>query len=133
MNSSDAENKIILELSIKHYEKRVEVYPALYEVLSDFIKVLDFGRFSKDKWKNATKQDVIDFLLKLEAWDSKFAIFLTPHSTKVLYELRIQIHDLVKGNDEELQNMMAGNNSELRKCVSRLESSLKYDLGIFAV
>jgi hypothetical protein len=126
-------------LALKLFEKRAEIYPSLYEILSDFLKVIEFGKILPNKEILATENitsnrqtsvdDVIDFLRKIEEWDSKNAIFLTPHSARVCFRLRKKLYEIIKNDEQSIMKDLSENKKSWLYAVGQLESSIKYDIG----
>lgn len=114
-------------LALKLFEKRTEVYPLLYSILSDFLKILEFGKLPPNK--EISVDDVIVFLKKIEEWDSKNAIFLTPHSAGVCFKLRTKLYELIKKDDQEVIKELSDNKEHWLDAIGQLESSVKYDIG----
>jgi hypothetical protein len=119
-------------LSLKLFEKRTESYVSLYEILSEFLKILDYGNLIKGEI-SPNKTDLINFLAKLEIWDSRNAIFLTPHSTHVCAKLRGELHILAQYNDDDITKELRKNRRLWSDSIRQLETSIKYDLGIYTI
>lgn len=108
-------------------EKRLDVYPALYQVLSRFIKVIEFSV--------VTKSALQELRTQIEQWDSQYSIYFTGKTADVFHEFRMTIAELSELPDEEIQakiNPEAGT-TWLRHRVAEIELALKGDLGIYIV
>jgi hypothetical protein len=113
------------EFGGKLFEKRLEVYPELYALLSGFVKVIQFGKIS-----NAA---VNDFLSKWQDWDSRNALFFGRLTGDLSYQLRQEFTDLAHKSDEVLERELGSDEAlkALKKKVGRLELALKHELGVF--
>lgn len=49
------------QLSLKLFEKRSESYTLLYMLLSDFIKINEFGKITSSGLVQVSKQDAVEF------------------------------------------------------------------------
>ena len=99
----------------KLFDKRIEVYPSLYYILSSFQKLIKSG--------NANKENFDSFFNAYQDWDSKFAIFMSPATVVELYMLYAYARDEGWKEDEAL--------TELLPRMIRVEHALKTELGIF--
>ncbi len=104
------------------FEKRLEVYPGLYSIISSFAKKSNIGA--------ATNLDVVRAIEEIDGWDSNYAIFASDDLIGKLSELRYEFHQLSKLSDAELKTM------ELRRkifdIIRNVEISLQQEIGIFA-
>lgn len=112
------------DYATKLLEKRIEVYPKLYSIISDFIKLVQFGKVTTDIIQKL-KSDI-------EAWDSNNALFLSAGSTGTIYDFRKFLFDeAINKSDEELQK--ANYLKTLRDRAGDVEVVLKNDIGIYKV
>jgi hypothetical protein len=137
----------------KLLDTRIEVYPALYNSLSHFVKTI--------RKESIQRHEVESFLATAQEWDSKNAIFLSARTGYMITRLRKSIESLLIGHsnrrdedpseDEPLQSMMIRlptrkmkmdsqakvyDYSDLEEIVNRigaLELALKSDLGVFGM
>lgn len=103
------------------FGKRIELYPQLYCVLSEFIKAIQFGQQSREillKFKETT-----------DKLNSENGIFFSLHTAKISGRLRKYLILLL---DEECTKAITDENwKRLWKIIERFENSLKADIGIF--
>jgi hypothetical protein len=103
------------------FGKRIELYPQLYCVLSEFIKAIQSGQQSREsllKFKEAT-----------DKLNSENAIFFSLHTAQISGRLRKYLILLL---DEECTKAITDENwKRLWKVIERFENSLKADIGIF--
>jgi hypothetical protein len=103
------------------FGKRIELYPQLYCVLSEFIKAIQSGQQSREsllKFKEAT-----------DKLNSEDAIFFSLHTAQISGRLRKYLILLL---DEECTKAITDENwKRLWKIIERFENSLKADIGIF--
>jgi len=98
------------------YNKRLDRYPDLYEICSSFAKSI--------KYDEVTELRLLEIRNKLDDWDSKFAILLSPVSTNAIFELRLYLRGVTT------TKMMEDINIPIN-IIARLENALKTELGIF--
>lgn len=108
-------------------EKRLDIYPGLYALLSDFIKQIQFDTVSRAALEKLRAQ--------MEEWDSKHSIFFSGRTGVICYGFRLMLAQLLQETDEELQRKLVSDEflRELRHRVQELELALKADLGIYVV
>jgi hypothetical protein len=113
------------EFGGKLFEKRLEVYPELYALLSSFVKVIQSGKVSNVA--------VNDFLSKWQDWDSKNALFFGRITGDLSYRVRQEFIDLAHKSDEALKKELGSDEAlkVLKKKVGQLELALKHELGVF--
>lgn len=109
----------------KLIEKRIEVYPSLYKLLSDLDKVLRFGTFSKEV--------AAELFNKISLWDSNNALFLSSISGLEYHRFRMVVAKIVNMSDEEFSETYSDKDATdiLRKAANKVEVSLKSDIGVF--
>jgi hypothetical protein len=79
------------------FEKRAECYPLLYKLLSDFIKVLEFGTLTENGLdKSFTKQIIVKHMMQLEPWDSAYAILANSYTIDLLLDYRLSLYNLLE-------------------------------------
>lgn len=117
--------EIYREFGSKLFEKRLEVYPELYALLSGFVKVIQFDKISKAALK--------DFLSKWQEWDTRNALFFGSFTGSLSFFLRREFIEMANKSDEELERELSSADSlkRLRKQLGRLELALKHELGVF--
>lgn len=108
-------------------EKRLDVYPSLYALLSDFAKRIQFSTISKSVLEELRDQ--------IEEWDSKHSVLFSGRAGVICYHFRKMLAELAQKPDEELQKDLASADflRELRRRIGELELALKGDLGIYVV
>lgn len=111
----------------KLLEKRLDVYPSLYALLSDFVKKIQSNTMSKSVLEELRTQ--------IEEWDSKHAVLFSGRAGIICYRFRKMLAELMQKPDEELQKDLASVDflRELRYKTGELELALKGDLGIYVV
>lgn len=105
----------------KLFEKRMDVYPSLYNILSYFSKLINKDQITLEVIERTVKQ--------LEDWDSQYAIFTSPLTAQKLFELR-------KIFDKYLNKKITISQKTLKKdflsSLMGLENALKMELGVFS-
>lgn len=106
---------------------RLEVYPELYFMISELPKA---ARMYVNN--PATLRDLLD---KVNAWDSKHAILLGPHTTNVCYEFRKALAEVVSLpiKVSTAGHEVVGQTTVLFQKAELLELALRSDLGIYGV
>lgn len=114
------------QFSSKLFEKRLELYPELYNYLSKFIRIIQFNKISK--------KAVQDLISEIHEWTSKNAILFSGPTGSISYKLRLFLIELSQKSDMELQQEFSSKEalSDLRRRVQELELALKNELGIYA-
>lgn len=108
----------------KLLEKRLEVYPKLYSILSDFIKEIQFG--------NVTLSTINNLKNNIEKWDSENSFYLSGGATAKIYAFRrFVITELLLKNEEELKDK--DYLEVMRNKAGDVEVALKNDVGIYKV
>ena len=107
--------KLKKQFTQKLFEKRLEVYPPLYYLLSSFQKLI--------KTKKANQENFEIFFNQYQEWDSKYAIFMSPTTVVELYMLYSYARDEGWNEDEALTDLLPR--------MIKLEHALKTELGIF--
>lgn len=104
------------------FQKRIEVYPELYSIVSGLAKKTNKGI--------ATIEDVKTAAELVDSWDNENAIFASNALIGKLSNFRYELHKLSQLNKEKLKT------TEIRKIifdnVREIEISLQQEIGIFA-
>ena len=108
-------------------EKRLQTYPILYKLLSDFDKVIRFGTLTQ-----VVVSELFDHLLK---WDSENAIFMSGNAVNAYHAFRMKLNNLrhMTVNEFEKEFTSQEKRKELRIDANRVEVVLKRDIGIYIV
>ncbi len=126
MNNETQFERFRVEMEQKYtqplFEKRLEVYPGLYAIISGFAKKSNIGV--------ATNLDVIEAIEKIDQWDSSFAIFASDDLIGKLSEMRYEFHQLKKLSDTDLKKKDV--RREIFNMIRNVEISLQQEIGIFA-
>jgi hypothetical protein len=111
----------------KLLDKRIEVYPNMYLLLSDFMKKIEAGTFSQN--------DIDQLHRRVSEWNSRNAIFFSGGTGYVSYHFRQLLMELSTIRHEEYQARFETPEAvkELKRRVAEFELGLKSDLGIYAV
>lgn len=111
----------------KLLDRRIEVYPSLYSILSKFIKELRDSPPSKDMVKS--------LLTQVDDWDSRHAVYFSTDTGMVCYAFRKHLNELCKLKEEEFLKRFSTKEAvkELRDETASLEFALKSDLGIYGI
>ena len=119
--------KIHSEFSGKLYSKRLETYLEIYELVSQFCRMIDSR---VDDKKRISYEELYDFYNKYLIKDSKSGLLFSSCMVKSSYNLRTEVKKILtnhKIEDTFSKNLMYN----LRKSFSQVELSLKHELGVF--
>lgn len=100
------------------FDKRIELYPELYGLLSSFSKTMQYDQLNIEK--------LIEFRESVDSWDSKYSIFFTQTTRKICGGFRSFINEKIRLKDisenfiEEMFNKMV-----------IFERALRSELGIY--
>jgi hypothetical protein len=116
-----------LAYASKLIDKRIETYPVLYKLISDFQKLIHSGKL--------TKQETDKFVGKMLEWDSTNAIYMSGHTVKTYTKFRSFILPIVRMTKPEFAESY---NTEVAKRMiieelRKVEIALKQDLGVYIV
>ena len=111
----------------KLVDKRMETYPVLSKLISDFEKAFKYGMIQKP---------VVDKLFKqILLWDSSYAVFMSSHTIRKYVKFRNFIFSLKELPKKDFDDFFS--NQETRKSavhqIRELEIGLQQDLGVFVV
>lgn len=117
--------KIRIETRISYskslFDKRLLIYPKLFNLLSGFNKLIEEGKQTRD--------DLIKLHNDLNEWNSENAIFLTKTSAKIAYGYRFYLIELLeKTNKEEITEK---NWIDIRSLNVGFEKSIRAEIGIY--
>jgi len=101
------------------FNKRIEVYPELYALLSSFSKTMQYNQLNIEK--------LIDFRESVDNWDSKYSIFFTQTTRRICGEFRRFINEKI-GQKDISENFM----EEMFSKMVTFERVLRSELGIYA-
>ena len=104
-------------------DKRLERYPAIYEIVSDLAK--------KVRKQAVTSEVLCSAMEAINVWDSKNAIFMSVRVTMLMGDFRRRLSELQK--EVEVNGTAQGFESAFLNLIGRLELGLKADLMIFEV
>lgn len=102
------------------YTARLAAYPELYYLISNLAKETRFHPLTRDFLMACVE--------KLDDWDSKHALLLSPLATHRIFVLRHSLRNLIS-DDADLASVETG--KSIRTEVASLENALKTELGIF--
>jgi hypothetical protein len=102
------------------FEKCVEVYPELYCLLGRYAKIIAYGK--------ATRDDLQRFRDKVDEWNSKYSLFLTPATTDVSWRFRHYLSSLLA--EEDIVDIHW---PRIARILRTFENALKAEIGIFNI
>lgn len=111
-----------LAYSNKILDKRLEVYPQFYSLISDIAKKLFYDA--------CTFEDLLEFQKKLDTLDSKYVIFFSSLSTAEMGNLRRLLREIIKLKTYPLVDEIK---TQFYQALGNVENSLKQDIGIYIV
>jgi hypothetical protein len=117
-------------------EQRSQRYGFLYSHLSSLIKILEFGKLTQagELDPSVRREDIVEFLKKVEDWDNENAFYFTENSLNLCHEYRRQMYQLVTRNDNYYQVSLSNPDQPARQeLINRtrdLEGALRRELGV---
>lgn len=111
----------------KLIDKRLEIYPNIYFMLSNFMKKIEIGTVSTNELRTLHTE--------MSEWNSKHSILFSGYTGGISFRFRRMTTELLQKPDDELQKKFQSTDflKELRHKVSEFELALKSDLGIYFV
>ena len=117
------------DFSNKLLEKRLDAYPEIGFVMSDFIKQVYDGRLSV--------KSLIAFRHKMDELNSKYTLLFSNKTTSRFFKFRVHhLYPLVDetktiSSDDELKSMLSGERKQtFKKAIGEIEVSLKDEIGV---
>lgn len=108
----------------KLLDKRIEIYPDLYNLLSRFTKSI----VTNQSISMGSLQELHE---NVSNWDVQNAVFLSGKAFELSYRFRVAIAELSKQSADEFNDSALL--SDLRSKADSVKLALKEDLGIFVV
>ena len=102
------------------FEKRVDHYPQLYDLLSDYAKTIRANKQSPE--------NLIAFKQAVDEWNSKYSLFFTKSTSKFSSKFRFLLGAILK--DSGASKFSQTNWEDLRKLIGYFEDFLKAEVGI---
>lgn len=124
-------NKLRFEMqrlySDKLLEKRLQIYPGLYFLLSNFQKKVEV--------ENISKEDVKQIYEQTNDWNSKNALLFSGDTGYISFNFRQTLRKLLSMHEEDFLKYTQSSDSfsNLKQTVAEFELALKSDIGIYAV
>ncbi len=104
--------------------ERINSYPQLYDLVSSFLKTVYDGSFVEEGSIFQLKDSV-------RKWDGKHAMFMGSQTQHDMYLFRKALDSFCDSFDESNREYAMNDLEELWKSMTRLELSLKADVGVF--
>ena len=108
----------------KLLEKRIEIYPGLYKLLSEFTKEIKEAR-------KISRARLAELETQITDWDVSNAVFLSGKAFELSYRFRKLVIELMNQSTEEFDDSAIL--LDLRGKADGVKLALKEDLGIFVV
>jgi hypothetical protein len=127
IQTKKSEENLKLELDKKFnehlYKKRLDLYPDLYFALSELGKCL--------RKPEMTYLDAFKALDRIDEWDSKNAIFVSP----VLIKLLLQVRNTIARSRKKQSDLVVTDKDRENyfKVALRLEQALKNEIGVYSL
>jgi hypothetical protein len=119
--------KIQIELEQNYakslFDKRIEIYPELYNLLSAYIKLIEYGKQGVE--------NLIEFRDKIDKWNSQYSMFFTLSTSMISASFRRYLRQLLSYDSEV--NISAEDWKVIRKIMRSFEMSLRAEIGIFDI
>ncbi len=105
------------------FDKRVEYYPDLYNILSDYAKTIKYGRNNIDNLK--------EFREKMDDWNSKYSLFFSPQTADFSSRFRYYLAYLLADNIPA--DIIEKNWEPVLYMIGKFEKFLKSEIGIINI
>lgn len=102
------------------FDKRVEIYPELYQLLSANLKLIQYGDASRDT--------LLMFKEQIDAWNSKYSLFFTRATTQISWRFRHYLFLLLKEGTITDEHW-----DRIKNTIRLFEAALRAEIGIFNV
>lgn len=102
------------------FEKRVEIYPQLYNYLSDFAKVI--------RSNTQNTQNLAEFKHAVDEWNSRYSLFFTNPTSVFSSQFRYFLQTILNRTPIELS---ADDWENIRQLIGYFEDFLRAEIGIF--
>lgn len=110
-----------LRYSKSLFDKRIEIYPELYNSLSSYDKLIQYNKQSIESLR--------EFRDKVDEWNSRNSLFFTEATTKISSRFRKYLRILLQRNQ---QNTISNEDwNDIQKIIVHFEHSLKAEIGIY--
>jgi hypothetical protein len=106
----------------KLYLRRLDAYPCLYEIISDFAKRI--------RLEDVSLNDIRAFAETVSAWDSKYALLASAFTVRQLMALHKALREMEASREETFSREML--HQRLFPLILELELAMKTELGVFA-
>ena len=128
------EMQIEQNYATKLVDKRLEFYPLLYESISKIAKKIR-RVLNEALNEKINLQEIKGFQDEYDLLNSKYAVVFSSVSSGNSYQLRLAIIEIIKACENEHADYEVSIEllKKLGDCISKLEFSLKQDLGIYIV
>lgn len=103
------------------FDKRIECYPELYCLLSDYTK--------KIQYKQQNCENLIKLRNEIDKWNSEKSIFFSPNTTRISARFREYLNALL--DKRQSQEVSENDWIFIKRIIQIFESSLKADIGVF--
>ena len=115
------------------FEKRSECYPLLYKMLSDFIKILEFGTLTEEGIdRSFVKIHVLEHLKHLEPWDSAYSVLVNDYTIDLLLSYRALLYKLLEANEDDFaHNFCLPDSPGRRQLINQtreLEAAIRWEM-----
>lgn len=102
------------------FDKRVKIYPKLYQLLSANIKLIRYGEASRDT--------LLKFREEIDSWNSKYALFFTPATSRLSGRFRTYLFLLLKESEITDDHWI-----RVKNTLQLFEAALRAEIGILNV
>jgi hypothetical protein len=103
------------------FDRRVEYYPQLYNLLSDYAKTIRANR--------QAPENLATFKVAVDEWNSKYSLFFTKSTSKFSSKFRFLLGKILE--DGNASGFSQTDWEALRKLIGYFEDFLKAEIGIF--
>lgn len=114
---------------------RLEYYPELYSIVSEFVKQVWGFRSGRLGYVGASGSQLQDLSSRVNDWDSKHAILMSMDTSGALWSLRKAVQEKVRCIPSEDISLTLEEIAykDIGEKIAAVELAMKTDLGVFAV
>jgi hypothetical protein len=126
------QSKIELEKIKKHleqeyakslFDKRVETYPQLYNLLSDYNK--------KILYNQQTARNLLEFRDAVDKWNSQYSFFFTGATSILSWRFRKYLKALLANGDNS--QIQEGDWKTIRRILGHFERAIRSEIGVTSI
>jgi hypothetical protein len=105
------------------FEKRIEAYPKLYQLISSYAKTIQYGE--------QTIENFLNFRESIDSWDSQNAIFFTESTARIAGKFRGYLYKIL--SDKDPSSLSNEDWADIKQMMRGLETALRSEIGSYTL